>query len=106
MDTHTHITYLPSTVLRALEAEVSSNRSNPETGTFNDLKIPFSHQFETCVLFADISGFTAMCEYMASNNLSPEVLAKQLNSYFELLVKIVTASGGDIFKYAGDALLV
>ena len=35
-----------------------------------------------------------------------ELLAKHLNSYFEQLVKIISSHGGDVFKFAGDAILV
>ncbi len=30
----------------------------------------------------------------------------QLNSYFEQLVRLIAAQGGDVFKFAGDALIV
>ena len=35
-----------------------------------------------------------------------EYLAKMLNSYFEQLVKVISSQGGDVFKFAGDALVV
>jgi class 3 adenylate cyclase len=30
----------------------------------------------------------------------------QLNSYFEQLVRLIASQGGDVFKFAGDALIV
>ena len=30
----------------------------------------------------------------------------QLNSYFEQLQRVIASQGGDVFKFAGDALLV
>jgi hypothetical protein len=45
-------------------------------------------------LFADVSGYTALCEQMAAKGpAGDEYLAKHLNSYFELLVKTVAAQG-------------
>ena len=32
--------------------------------------------------------------------------AKHLNSYFQQMVKTISSQGGDIFKFAGDAVLV
>lgn len=58
-------------------------------------------------MFADVSGYTAMCEAMASTGPGgEEYLAKNLNSYFELLVRTMSSQGGDVFKFAGDAVLV
>lgn len=71
--------------------------------------VPFSQSYETCCLFADVSGFTALCEAMTQKfpaGGGEEYLAKHLNSYFELLVRILSSQGGDVFKFAGDALLV
>jgi class 3 adenylate cyclase len=60
-----------------------------------ELKPPFRQEYSTCVLFADVSGFTALCEAMAAKGPSgDEYLAKHLNSYFELLVKTMSSQGG------------
>lgn len=87
--------YLPTSVLGYV---------TEETG---EIDTPQKHDYETVVLFADVSGYTAMCEAMA--RLGPdgeEYLAKNLNSYFELLIRAMSAQGGDVFKFAGDAILV
>ena len=47
--------------------------------------------------------------YPASVSYGPggdELLAKHLNSYFEQLVRTISSHGGDVFKFAGDAILV
>ena len=78
---------------------------DPEAGDH----LPFTHSYETCALFADVSGFTALCEAMSNSyprGGGEEHLAKHLNSYFEMLVRIISSSGGDVFKFAGDAVLV
>lgn len=55
------------------------------------------------MLFADISGYTALCEAVASKGAGgDEYLARHLNSYFEQLVRIMSSQGGDVFKFAGD----
>ncbi len=35
-----------------------------------------------------------------------EIIAFAINRYMELLVKNIGKSGGDIFKFAGDAMIV
>jgi len=48
-----------------------------------------------------------MCEAMSElGQIGDEMLAKHLNSYFEQLVRIVSKEGGDVFKFAGDAIIV
>lgn len=94
--------YLPASVLSYL-LEHSTNNTNADTGL---LIPPFRHSYTTCVLFADVSGFTSLCEHMASyGHEGDELLAKHLNSYFELLVRTMSSQGGDVFKFAGDAIL-
>lgn len=58
-------------------------------------------------MFADISGFTNLTETLSK--IGPEgaeVIAFAINRYMELLVKGIGRSGGDIFKFAGDAIIV
>jgi class 3 adenylate cyclase len=59
-------------------------------------------------MFADVSGFTALGEKMLQKHGvgGPEYLARHLNSYFSQMVKIIAGEGGDIFKFAGDAMIV
>ena len=58
-------------------------------------------------MFADVSGFTALSEAMAKYGPEgAEYLAKHLNSYFGQMVKAIASEGGDIFKFAGDAMIV
>eukprot|EP01083_Nonionella_stella_P116469 346080_1 len=90
--------YLPASIVSYLsDADVLKHKPKP----------PFKHTWETVVLFADISGFTMLSENLASRGPSgAETLAKYLKSYFEQLVRIIASQGGDVFKFAGDALLV
>jgi len=57
-------------------------------------------------MFADVSGFTNLSEKLASKGEEGlEILGFVLNRYMELLVKAISSSGGDIFKFAGDAII-
>jgi class 3 adenylate cyclase/tetratricopeptide (TPR) repeat protein len=57
------------------------------------------------VLFADISGFTALTEALATRPDGLEELCALLDQQFDALIERVTAHGGDVVKFAGDALL-
>ena len=52
------------------------------------------------VLFADVSGFTALCE-----NLDAEEVAETMNRVFVELTEVVLAHGGVIDKYIGDCVM-
>src|SRR5262249_46442221 len=63
-------------------------------------------EFPGAVLFADISGFTALTERLAEHGRSgAEELTQILDDYFGRIIEVVTAHGGDVIKFAGDALL-
>src|SRR5690242_2032859 len=67
---------------------------------------PEQERFQAAVLFADISGFTALAERLAQRGPGgTEELTRLLNSYFGRLIDLVNAHGGEIVKFAGDALL-
>lgn len=52
------------------------------------------------ILFSDLEGFTQM-----SHSLEPEVVARLLNQYLEMLSKVVLDHGGVIDKFVGDAVV-
>jgi len=56
---------------------------------------------EITTLFSDIRGFTTMSE-----NITPEEVVDILNTYFELMVAIITKYNGTINKFIGDAIMV
>lgn len=68
---------------------------------------PFYKSFdESAVLFVDVSGFTKLTEFVAKygdNGINS--LATNLNEYMSSIVQEIHNMGGDILKFAGDALL-
>jgi hypothetical protein len=63
--------------------------------------LPDNEERESALVFIDISGFTKL-----STMLDEETLSSVINSYFEMIVGEVNAYGGDVLKFAGDALFV
>lgn len=55
---------------------------------------------EIFVLFSDLEGFTKM-----SHAIPPEMVAKLLNRYLDLLSQVVLDHGGVIDKFVGDAVV-
>jgi class 3 adenylate cyclase len=69
--------------------------------------LPEKQSLTSVVMFADISGFTNLTETLSK--IGPEgaeVIAFTINRYMETLVMGIGKSGGDIFKFAGDAMIV
>ncbi|MEW5848865.1 MAG: adenylate/guanylate cyclase domain-containing protein [Myxococcota bacterium] len=52
------------------------------------------------VLFCDLRGFTTMSE-----GLDPEQLVARLNAYLDAMVRCITARGGVVDKFIGDAVM-
>lgn len=75
-------------------------QENPE------IPLPSSTNATSAVLFADISGFTFLTGELAKKGPGgAEELTTVLNKYFGELIQIVNRYGGDVLKFAGDALL-
>jgi class 3 adenylate cyclase len=88
--------YVPALVARRFE------------GGRDPLGEPGCERFEAAALLADISGFTALTERLAGPRPGPggvEALTELLNDCFGELVELVAADGGEVVKFAGDALL-
>src|SRR6266496_6329382 len=70
------------------------------------IESPVAEEFQAAVLFADISGFTLLTERMAEKGpTGVETLARILNEYFGQLIDIIHDYGGDVVKFAGDAVI-
>lgn len=88
--------YVPNVILRSF---IHSNEPNPVTP-------PFSEKFPAAVLFADISGFTPLTEKLGKmGSRGVEILTSHLNEYFGRIINLIFNHGGDIVKFAGDALV-
>jgi class 3 adenylate cyclase len=86
--------YVPALITRSLATDPAP------------VSAPVSSQFQAAVLFADISGFTALTERLAQKGpVGAEELTQLLNAYFGQLIDLVQVHGGDIVKFAGDALV-
>ncbi len=69
--------------------------------------IPAGRFLNTSLLFADVSGFTAMSEKLAViGKEGAEELTSILNNYFTRMISIVSSLGGDIIVFGGDAMLI
>lgn len=70
------------------------------------IESPIAEEMQAAVLFADISGFTLLTERLAeAGPAGVETLARILNEYFGQLIDIIHEYGGDVVKFAGDAVI-
>lgn len=71
---------------------------------------PTAPRIETvpaAVLFADLSGFTALAESLSAQGpRGAEELSRIIDAHFGRLTDTVLAAGGDVLAFAGDAALV
>ena len=64
--------------------------------------------FPAAIGFVDVSGFTALSEKLLKEygRRSSEMLNTYISSYFDGLIDGISEFGGDVIKFAGDALQV
>lgn len=85
--------YVPAMVLRSLAS-----------GGLNGAAPPVE-RFPAALLFADISGSTALAERLAvRGSAGAEIFSRLLNASLGQVVDCVLARGGDVVKFAGDGL--
>ena len=90
---NTLASYVPSIIVRHCLAD-------------GEATLPATQSYTTVCVFCDVSGFTKLSEAMALSGKGAEGLKKHLNSYFAQMNKIISGGGGDIIKFAGDAMIV
>ncbi|XP_018579406.1 adenylate cyclase type 10-like [Anoplophora glabripennis] len=62
--------------------------------------------FDACLLFGDVSGFTDLCEkYNKSGKGGPSRLTQVLNNYIGAMVQEIMSHGGDVLNFSGDAFI-
>ncbi|HWD45829.1 MAG TPA: adenylate/guanylate cyclase domain-containing protein, partial [Actinomycetota bacterium] len=67
---------------------------------------PHADRLDAALLLADISGFTATAERLARRRSGgAEELRGLLDGAFGPLLELIAGTGGDVLKFAGDALL-
>jgi class 3 adenylate cyclase len=93
-----------------LLATLASYVAPPIVRRFASDPAPLTHAtgapLTAAVLFADISGFTALTERLAEQGpRGAEELTHLLNAFFGQLIDLIAAHGGQVAKFAGDALL-
>ena len=86
-----HMTHSRSSIQSRASIDDALFRSRPS--------LPSTSGRKSALLFIDINGFTKL-----STMLDVEFLSKVINSYFEMIVGEVISHGGDILKFAGDAM--
>ena len=57
-------------------------------------------RLQAALLFVDISGFTNLC-----TRVDIDALQRHINTYFGSIIRLVHAFGGDVVRFAGDAVL-
>lgn len=68
---------------------------------------PSMTSFQGAVMVADVKGFTQLTEALSKRGTSGvELLTTCMNSYFSLVIKMILDHGGDVVKFAGDAMIV
>ena len=89
---------LASYVPRLIQKRVAQNPT--------PIDAPLAKELLAVVMFADISGFTALTERLAEKGAAGvEKLARILNDYFGQLIEVVYEYGGDVVKFGGDAVI-
>ena len=85
-----------SSMMRRFQSDMTSIESLPSCCTLMG-----------AVAILDVSGFTKLTsEYSQLGSLGADIVATFLNSYFSMLIKTISRYGGDVQKFAGDALIV
>src|SRR5215212_6821688 len=71
------------------------------------LESPWLSWVEGSLLFADLSGSTALAERLgALGREGTEMVTACLNQIFTILIQVIQDYGGDLISFGGDALLV
>ncbi len=92
--------------LKALLETVQTYCSEPILHEAEPEHQAMGHWLDATLLFADISGFTAMSERLNTRGRAgAEEITWIVNRYFTTMVEILHQNGGSLLKFGGDALL-
>ncbi|GMI20524.1 hypothetical protein TeGR_g6718, partial [Tetraparma gracilis] len=71
-----------------------------------ELKPHFTNHPNSTLLFADISGYTALAQSLgAAGAEGTEALSSALDDFFSIAISSIYRFGGDVVKFCGDAIL-
>ena len=90
--------YLPRIALRQLSEFA-------ETTSVHETTHELSQNMQAAAIFADASGFTALTEKLSALPNGAELMCKAINAFLTVIVACVHEHGGDVVKFAGDAVL-
>jgi class 3 adenylate cyclase len=95
--------HVPHILRQQLLLKLSKKFINETDSEWNQdsIRSPSLQRFHGALLFVDISGFTVL-----SQKLDIESLKNHINDYFTKMLAIVDKWGGDVVKFAGDALYI
>lgn len=99
VDFSKHVPKLLHHQLISEQAQQYIQSENADESSFH--LTPSIQRFHGALLFVDISGFTNL-----SQKLDVESLKNHINGYFTKIIEVVDKWGGDVVKFAGDALYV
>lgn len=104
LDISAHLTQLLDVVMTYLPRQLVATELDDLS---HDQQLHGGEFLSGALLFADISGFTAMSERLSTlGREGAEQITEIVNRYFSTMLAIIFAHGGDLFKFGGDALLV
>jgi adenylate cyclase len=95
--------YVERHVLRRIAVDLLDTYVGPHTGSRiieGRIERGQVERIEAALWFTDLRGFTRFSE----ETLLTEVLAS-LNAWFEIMVEVIEAGGGEVSKFIGDAVL-
>jgi len=85
--------YVPGRIVRQVLADPCSSPVGRE------------ERLDVVLLFADVSGFTAMSESLAGlGKEGAEELTRILNAYFSAMIDLVRGYGGQVIDFGGDSI--
>ena len=87
--------FVPHTLLMQLDGAAVDHAG--------DQPLP-TRSFEAATIFADASGFTALTEKLAKSRDGAELMCRIMNRFIGAIIEIVHQHGGDVVKFAGDAV--
>ena len=67
---------------------------------------PLTRSFEAATIFADALGFTQLTEKLAKSCDGAELMCRIMNRFIGAIIEIVHSHGGDVVKFAGDAVCI